>query len=123
MEALEAFQVPNEAQTDPEPLPYLREAKLSAYDINLDVAIRAGTMTAPSSICKSNAKYLYWNFKQQLVHHTVTGCNMQVSLSFHSISQCLFLTDGSAYLWYVSLVICLVVVPSVVKKTLNMVVC
>jgi fumarylacetoacetase len=24
----------------------------------------------------SNAKYLYWNFKQQLVHHTVTGCNM-----------------------------------------------
>lgn len=21
-------------------------------------------------------QYLYWSFKQQLVHHTVTGCNM-----------------------------------------------
>lgn len=26
-------------------------------------------------ISKSNMKYLYWTAKQQLAHHTVTGCN------------------------------------------------
>jgi len=26
---------------------------------------------------RTNSKYLYWNFKQQLVHHTVSGCNMR----------------------------------------------
>jgi len=28
-------------------------------------------------ITNSNFRYLYWNVKQQLVHHTVTGCNMR----------------------------------------------
>ena len=26
-------------------------------------------------VCKSNMKNLYWTAKQQLAHHTVTGCN------------------------------------------------
>jgi fumarylacetoacetase len=28
-------------------------------------------------VTTSNFRNMYWNMKQQLVHHTVTGCNMQ----------------------------------------------
>ena len=35
-------------------------------------------MDKPHVISRSNAKFLYWNFAQQLAHHTITGCNMQV---------------------------------------------
>jgi len=27
-------------------------------------------------VCKSNFKHMYWTMKQQLAHHTVTGCNV-----------------------------------------------
>lgn len=30
-----------------------------------------------TTVCKSNLKYLYWSFSQQLAHHTVNGCNMR----------------------------------------------
>ncbi len=33
----------------------------------------AGTL--PEVVSRSNAKYLYWSPEQQLVHHTVNGCN------------------------------------------------
>jgi hypothetical protein len=29
-----------------------------------------------STVCRSNFKYLYWTPKQQLAHHTITGCNI-----------------------------------------------
>ena len=32
---------------------------------------------APVVISNSNFKYMYWNHRQQLVHHSVTGCNMR----------------------------------------------
>jgi len=28
-------------------------------------------------VCSSNFRHLYWTIKQQLVHHTVTGCNVR----------------------------------------------
>ena len=28
-------------------------------------------------IVESNLKFMYWSFKQQLVHHSVNGCNMR----------------------------------------------
>ena len=34
-------------------------------------------MKGPHTVCASNFKYLYWSMKQQLVHHSVTGCNMR----------------------------------------------
>jgi fumarylacetoacetase len=34
-------------------------------------------MSAPQVISRSNFKYMYWTMKQQLVHHTVTGCNLR----------------------------------------------
>ena len=32
-------------------------------------------MDKPTVVCRSNMKNLYWTAKQQLAHHTVTGCN------------------------------------------------
>jgi len=76
LDALEPFKVDNQVQ-EPAPLKYLREAHPTAYDIKLQVAINAPGFKAPAVVSQSNSRYLYWTFKQQLVHHTVTGCNMQ----------------------------------------------
>lgn len=75
-EALAPFKVDLPAQ-DPEPLPYLKESPYS-YDIHLDVSLKTKTLETPHTICKSNFKYLYWSVNQQLTHHTVTGCNLNV---------------------------------------------
>jgi fumarylacetoacetase len=79
LDALAPFKAPTSAgaQTDPEPLPYLRDPDYSSYDIKLNVGIATEGMKEPHNICKSNFKNLYWNVRQQLVHHTVTGCNMR----------------------------------------------
>lgn len=79
MEALAPFRIENQKQ-EPEPLAYLQETRkegLECYDIKLEVTIKGAEHKEPQRVSLSNAKYLYWNFKQQLVHHTVTGCNMQ----------------------------------------------
>jgi len=79
LEALETFKIPNQTQ-DPTPLPYLQEEKgngLHAYNVNLEVTLQGKEHKQPYTISRTNSKYLYWNFKQQLVHHTVTGCNMR----------------------------------------------
>ncbi|KAH9508272.1 hypothetical protein Btru_050683 [Bulinus truncatus] len=75
MDALKPFIVPNMVQ-DPEPLPYLRQSDNYNYDIKLDVSIMADGLTKPSVITRSNFKNMYWTMKQQLVHHTITGCNV-----------------------------------------------
>lgn len=75
MEALEPFRVPNQEQI-PHPLPYLTEEHPSTYDIHLDVSIKSKSMDKPAVVSRSNAKYLYWTLKQQLVHHSISGCNM-----------------------------------------------
>jgi len=81
LDALEPFRCTTsagEVQTDPEPLPYLRDPDYarSSYDIRLEVAIRPTGDATPSTISVSNLRHMYWNAKQQLVHHSVTGCNM-----------------------------------------------
>ncbi|KAF0694356.1 Aste57867_14767 [Aphanomyces stellatus] len=62
---------------NPEPLPYLLDSNYAkgTYDIHLEVDLKPenGDYTA---ISKSNYKYMYWNMKQQLVHHSITGCSM-----------------------------------------------
>lgn len=79
VQALEPFICETSAveQTDPVPLPYLRDPKYGSYDIALEVDITGKGMAAPATVSKSNFKYLYWSIRQQLVHHTVTGCNMR----------------------------------------------
>ncbi|HSN56479.1 MAG TPA: fumarylacetoacetase, partial [Candidatus Sulfomarinibacteraceae bacterium] len=75
MDALEPFRCAGPAQTDPEPLPYLRTSGDQAYDIRLEVLLQGADMAEPATIATSNFRYLYWNVCQQLAHHTVNGCN------------------------------------------------
>lgn len=82
MAALEPFRCCPSAgsnQTDPFPLPYLIDENyhLGAYDLELQVSLRPSGHEYAMVIGESNAKYLYWNIKQQLAHHSVTGCVMR----------------------------------------------
>jgi 2-keto-4-pentenoate hydratase/2-oxohepta-3-ene-1,7-dioic acid hydratase in catechol pathway len=36
----------------------------------------AAENSVATTVCRSNFKYLYWTPKQQLAHHTITGCNI-----------------------------------------------
>jgi len=76
MEALKPFAVPNYVQ-DPKPLPYLHHQDPYTFDIQLEVAIKPAGSHSASPVSQSNFKYMYWTMKQQLAHHTITGCNMR----------------------------------------------
>ena len=76
-EALEPFKIQLPEQ-DPEPLDYLKDPNLSSFDINLNVYLKNDKLEKPDLITISNMKYLYWSPAQQISHHTVTGCNLQV---------------------------------------------
>ena len=76
MDAMEAFRVAGPAQS-PEPLPYLQTSGSSNFDLNLEVAIRTGQRNE-TAVCRTNARHLYWNLRQQLAHHTASGCNLRV---------------------------------------------
>jgi fumarylacetoacetase len=76
LDALETFRTGGPRQ-DPLPLPYLRSAGDWAFDIQLEVQLQGANMDRPHRICRSNAKYLYWNVCQQLAHHTSNGCNLR----------------------------------------------
>jgi fumarylacetoacetase len=74
LEALEPFRCASPTQ-DPQPLAYLHTQGERTFDIQLEVAIQPEN-AEPSTVCRSNFKYLYWNMAQQLAHHTVNGCNI-----------------------------------------------
>mmetsp|Transcript_31465 Transcript_31465/g.88269 ORF Transcript_31465/g.88269 Transcript_31465/m.88269 type:complete len:424 (+) Transcript_31465:60-1331(+) len=76
LEALEPFRQQGPAQEDPPVLPYLKDDKPGAYDIHLSAAIQT-PKGGPFVVAESNLKHMYWSMRQQLVHHSVTGCNMQ----------------------------------------------
>ena len=76
IEALDAFRVAGEDQ-NPKVLPYLEFEGAKNYNIELEVAI-APENQEETVICRSNFKYMYWNMCQQLAHHTVNGCNLNV---------------------------------------------
>lgn len=76
LEALDAFRVEGPRQ-EPEVLPYLQFEGERNYDIHLDVYIQPEGK-AETRVCHSNYKYMYWNMAQQLAHHTINGCNMNV---------------------------------------------
>lgn len=72
LDALAPFKVEGSPQ-EPEVLPYLREPEPRCYDIQLEVLIQTPNMTAPQVICRSNARHLYWSFRQQLAHQVSNG--------------------------------------------------
>lgn len=63
---------------DPTPLPYITDPSYAKglYDVELEVTLQGAQDDKPSTISRSNLKHMYWNFRQQLVHHSVTGCPM-----------------------------------------------
>ncbi len=76
IDALEPFRIAGEKQ-DPPVLPYLQFEGNHHFDMPLEVAIKPqnGVETVVS---RSNFKHLYWSVCQQIAHHTVNGCNLNV---------------------------------------------
>lgn len=83
LDALEPFRVPGYKQ-EPKVLPYLEYDGDKNIDIHLEVSILPSLDSARDDgkmetvICRSNYKYMYWTMEQQLAHHTVNGCNINV---------------------------------------------
>ncbi|XP_017786605.1 PREDICTED: fumarylacetoacetase [Nicrophorus vespilloides] len=73
--ALEPFKV-NNFQQEPKPFEYLVHDDPFNFDIKLQVDIAPKNANTSTTVCRSNYRYLYWTAKQQLAHHTVTGCNV-----------------------------------------------
>jgi len=76
LEALEPFRTKGYVQ-DPKVLPYLEYSGDKNLDIKLDVFLKPENGDE-NKICSSNYKYMYWTMEQQLAHHTVNGCNVNV---------------------------------------------
>lgn len=83
MEALEPFKTAGsegpEGQLNPVPLPYITDPNYArgSYDVSLEVAIKPEGEASASPVTLSNLRHMYWNAKQQLVHHSVSGCPMK----------------------------------------------
>lgn len=76
LEALAPFRTASPKQ-EPEVLDYLKFNGDKNYDINLEVYLQPEHGTS-ALISESNYKFMYWNMCQQLAHHTVNGCNVEV---------------------------------------------
>jgi fumarylacetoacetase len=76
LEALDIFRTATPPQ-EPEVLDYLKFEGLKNYDIQLEVMIKPEN-GKEKIVCKTNFKYMYWNMCQQLAHHTINGCNLNV---------------------------------------------
>ena len=63
---------------DPKPLAYLAEKEHVGYDIQLEVILKTAKMSKGDVICRTNMQELYWSMAQQLAHHTVNGCRMDI---------------------------------------------
>jgi fumarylacetoacetase len=76
MDALEPFRAEGPQQL-PHVLPYLAFEGKKNFDVILEILLQSKTVD-PTTVCRSNFKYMYWNVSQQLAHHTVNGCNIQI---------------------------------------------
>ena len=76
LDALEPFRSHGPEQV-PHVLPYLSVEGEKNFDVVLEVLLQPERSTE-TTLCRSNFKYMYWNVNQQLAHHTVNGCNIQV---------------------------------------------
>ena len=78
MEALAPFKTPCPTQ-EPKPLAYLNETDSNnSFDINLSVELMPENSDSATVVCETNFKYMYWSMAQQLTHHTITGCKVEV---------------------------------------------
>lgn len=78
MDALAPFKTSCPTQ-EPKPLAYLAEKdNNNSYDITLSVEILPENADSATVVCETNFKYMYWSMAQQLTHHTITGCKVEV---------------------------------------------
>jgi len=77
LDALEPFRIKGYDQSEPPVLEYLQDSSDASYDVALSASIKAKNMDSPAVISNTNFKYMYWSMKQQLTHHSSTGCNMR----------------------------------------------
>lgn len=77
LDALEPFRTETPAH-DVEIQPYLQTEGLHNFDISLEVSILPEGAEKETVITRSNMKHLYWSAAQQLAHHTVNGCNINI---------------------------------------------
>jgi len=75
--ALDPFRIP---APEPEPalLPYLRQAEPSCLNIELEVRLQPAGAARATTISRCNSRHLYYSAAQQLTHHAVGGCRMNV---------------------------------------------
>lgn len=83
LDALEPFRCQSGLQ-DPVPLPYLQSSRDWAYDIHLALLLQTAAMEKPQRVSLTNYRHIYWDYCQQLAHHTVNGCRMQTGDVFAS---------------------------------------
>ena len=75
--ALEPFRVATPERERPL-LPYLREPGSMLYDIELEVDMQPEGADAATTISRTNYRHMYYSSAQQLAHHAIGGCRMNV---------------------------------------------
>jgi len=55
----------------------LRAGALASYDLSLRADLLPSGARAPTRLCDSNLRHLYWSFPQMAAHHTAGGCNLR----------------------------------------------
>ena len=76
-EALEPFRNSTPERLK-ELLPYLEETKPGLYDIQLEVHMQPQSAAKPTTICRTNYNRMYYSAAQQLTHHAIGGCKMNI---------------------------------------------
>lgn len=77
LDALEPFRC-QQPEQNPQPLSYLCHSGEHAFNIHLEVDLRASGESQAQTISCTNFRYMYWSMAQQLAHHTSGGCNVRI---------------------------------------------
>ncbi|GAA6163612.1 fumarylacetoacetase [Pelagimonas sp. KU-00592-HH] len=75
--ALEEFRAPT-PEREKELLPYLDGSKDGLYDIDLEVLMQPEGAEKASIVAKTNYNRMYYSAAEQLCHHAIGGCGMNV---------------------------------------------
>nr|MCU0468267.1 fumarylacetoacetate hydrolase family protein [Arcicella sp.] len=65
------------SKQNPPVLAYLQTEGLQNFDLNLSVSIKPEN-SEETVVCTTNFKKMYWSVAQQIAHHTINGCNLNV---------------------------------------------
>jgi fumarylacetoacetase len=74
-EALAPYRVKTPDRVKPL-LPYLHETAPYNFDIHLEFALQPAGAAKPTTLARTNYKYMYYSAAQQLTHHAIGGCAM-----------------------------------------------